>query len=310
MKNETIRFLDVWGGSFVCLLLTGLRRVRDLLGGSGDGSRQVEKILFLKLVEQGATVSAYGAIERAVEMVGRENVYFCVFEENRPILDILDIVPPENVFPVRHDSLFVFLRETLTMLRRVRELGIDATVDMEFFARAPAILAFLTGAKRRVGLHRFTSEGPYRGDLMTHRIQYNPYMNVAVAYRLLVEGLARDPKETPLLKTPWEDVPVAAPEFRPNADEVEQARQCIQEALGSSTGRPLILLNPNASDMLPLRKWPSERFVGLGRRLLAECPAARILITGAPSEREAAEATAGVFDSPRVASLGREDHVA
>ncbi len=48
----------------------------------------------------GSTVLAYTAIRRAVEMVGRENVYFVVFAENRFILDLLDLIPPENVFAI------------------------------------------------------------------------------------------------------------------------------------------------------------------------------------------------------------------
>ena len=81
----------------------------------------------------------------------------------------------------------------LRSLWKIRRLGIDATVDMEFFARAPAVLAFLTGARRRVGLHRYTSEGPYRGDLLTHRVEHNPYLHTAVSYYLLVEALKLSP---------------------------------------------------------------------------------------------------------------------
>ena len=35
----------------------------------------------------------HGALQRAVELVGRENVYFWVFETNRPVLDLLDDTP-------------------------------------------------------------------------------------------------------------------------------------------------------------------------------------------------------------------------
>ncbi len=44
-------------------------------------------ILFIKLAEQGSTVLAAAAIQRAVDMVGRENVFLAVFAENRFILD-------------------------------------------------------------------------------------------------------------------------------------------------------------------------------------------------------------------------------
>src|ERR1700749_3374908 len=140
------------------------------------------------MIEQGATVLAYRAIARAVELVGRENVYFWVFEENRLILDLLDMIPRENVLVIRTSSPIRLFADLLGGAWRARRLGIDATVDMEFFSRASAILAFLTGARRRVGLHRFTSEGPYRGDLLTHRVAHNPYLHTAAAYWVLIEA--------------------------------------------------------------------------------------------------------------------------
>src|SRR5436309_2272112 len=143
-----------------------------------------------------------------------------MIEENRFIIDLLDLVPPENVLVVRTKRPVTLLLDLLRTTWRARKLGIDGTVDMEFFSRASAILAFLTGAGRRVGLHRFTSEGPYRGDLLTHRVQYNPYIHTAAAYYLLVEAIDADPREVPLLKTPVPRIDFTAPRFAPPAQEV------------------------------------------------------------------------------------------
>ncbi len=62
----------------------------------------------------------------------------------------------------------------------------------------------------------------------------------------------------------------------------------LGEAFGGFAPRPLVLLNPNASDMLPLRKWETGRFVELGKRLLAADNRMGIVVTGAPSEAESA----------------------
>ena len=67
--------------------------------------------------------------------------------------------------------------------------------------------------------------------------------------------------------------------------------------------QPIIILNPNASDLLPLRKWPTERFTALAERVLAVYPQARLVVTGAPSEREAAETLCRKLGSPRVVSM-------
>lgn len=304
MKPETIRIIDIWIGRLICLALTMLRRVTDALGlGQGKSHEPVRKILFIKLIEQGATVLAYSAIQRAVRMVGRENVYFCVFTENREILDIIDLLPSENIFAVRHRHFSDFLWDILKMLRWVRRLGIDTTVDMEFFARASAILAFLTGAGRRVGLHRFTGEGPYRGDLMTHRIQYNPYLHTAKAYHLLVAALDAESLDIPLLKEGVDLFREEVPVFVPTSEEVDRVKKILADGFGGTPAGRLILLNPNASDMLPLRKWETENFIALGKRILANHDDAWVVVTGAPSESVAALEVCRRIGSGRVICL-------
>ena len=289
MNPQAIRRLDSWLGKPVCFALTVLRRVAEVFAPVRRDAAPPKKILLIKMIEQGATVLAYRAIARAVEMVGRENVYFWVFDENRFILNLLELVPPQNVLVVRTKKPLVLLWDLLATAWHARRLGIDATVDMEFFSRASAILAFLTGAKRRVGLHRFTSEGPYRGDLMTHRVQYNPYLHTAAAYYLLVEALLADVRELPLMKVPVPSIDFTAPRFEPAEEEVEHVQMVLDRVADRKVSGPIVLLNPNASDLLPLRRWPTERFIELGRRILDEHPQVTIAVTGAPSEQEEAE---------------------
>jgi len=278
LKNQTIKRIDQVLGTLMCFFLTIVRR----LSPRDDGPVEPKRILFLKLIEQGATVLAAPAIRRAVERVGRENVYFCVFIENRAIVDILDLIPGENVIEIRHKTFTQFARDALSALSKIRKLGVDTVIDMELMARAPAILAYLTGARWRVGLHRFTAEGPYRGDLMTHRVQYNPYLHTSVAYRLLVDSLELDPRDLPLAKvSPNLNEP--RHRFVPRPEETEKVRQLVGRA------GPLVVLNPNTGDLLPIRMWPTERFVELGQRILEQNPNVTLVITGAPSEQAGAE---------------------
>jgi ADP-heptose:LPS heptosyltransferase len=304
MNHGRIRWVDRYVGSILCFGLTLIRRLGDLFGGRRRAQLPPSKILFIKLIEQGATVLAYGAIKRAVAKVGRENVYFCVFAENRPIFDLLELVPPENVIEIRSEGMVVFGIDVLKMLVRCRREKIDTTIDMEFMARAPAILAYCSGARRRVGLHRFTTEGPYRGDLMTDRILPNPFLHTAEHYSLLVHVLDAPPGETPLGKMQVAEIEAPAPRFIPTGEESERIAKVIEGEVGGQVVGPIVLLNPNASDLLPLRRWQPDRFVELGRRLLVEQPEVTVAITGAPSERSSAETiAAAIGERPRVINL-------
>jgi ADP-heptose:LPS heptosyltransferase len=298
-----IRIVDLYLGKMLCFIFTCIRRVGETVAGKEISNQKIKKILFIKFIEQGATVLAYDALQEAIELVGEENVYFVVFEENREILDIMDVLPQENIFSIRSNKIHTFFLDTLKMLRRVRHAKIDATIDLEFFTRAPALIAYLTGAKVRVGLHRFTSEAPYRGDLLTHRVQYNPYLHVTELYTLFVKALSADISETPLYKVPvnWKIEPL--PKLKPTKDERDRLRQKLHSLIHVEIKGSIVLLNPNASDMLPLRRWPSERFVSLGKKILENHSDVTLFITGAPSEREAAEEICRAIDSSHVLSI-------
>jgi len=302
LKKETIRALDSRLGSVLCALLTLHRRLFER-ASHPRARAPSRKILFIKLIEHGATVLAYDAVQRAAALVGRENVFFCVFAENREILDVMDVIPAENVWVVRSGRLDTFARDVLNVVRRARRVGIDTTIDMEFFSRAAAILAYLTGARRRVGLHRFNEEAPYRGDLMTHRVMYNASIHTARAYSLLIEALEADPDDTPLVKTLIESDMRVPPRFTATAIETQRVQALLDELAGRPVERPVIVLNPNCRDALPLRRWPTERFVELGRSILADHPDATVVITGAPSEQPAAEEVCRAIDSPRAVNL-------
>ena len=92
--------------------------------------------------------------------------------------------------------------------------------------------------------------------------------------------------------------------FHPRPEEVDAVRGIIRQASGGrGADAPLILLNANASDLLPLRRWEPGRYVELARRLLAEFPAACVVFTGAPGEAAAAELLVAKVSSERCFSL-------
>ena len=178
--------IDRWVGVPLCFLAT---RILALLVRSASPQTAVRRILFVKLAEQGSTVLAYQALGDAVRRVGRENVYMMVFEDNRFILDLLDVIPRENVLALRSDTLLRLVGTALAALRRLRALRVDAAIDLEFFARSSALLVAASGAPTRVGLHAYFGEGPYRGNLMTHPIRYNPHLHTSQLFALLVSAL-------------------------------------------------------------------------------------------------------------------------
>src|SRR5213596_64008 len=296
----TLQRTDRWVGAPLCAILTLLRRILE--SAERPGPRQVQRILFVKFAEQGSTVLAYPAILRAIEMVGRENVYFVVFEDNRFILDAMNVIPEENVVTIATHSPLGLALSALRAVHRFRKIRIDAVVDMEFLTRFSAILTFMTGAKSRVGFHTFFGDGPYRGDLMTHRLLYNPHLHTSQMFEAMVEALTRDPAMLPTFEFTPPPIQSFA-KFNPSLGEVAEVNALLQRENPAVGSAPLILLNPNASDLLPLRRWPPVHYVQLARRLLERYPELFIGFTGAPAEAAPNNQLADEVGSSRVISL-------
>ena len=295
MNVKTLQQMDRWLGVPLCFLFTV---VRALFGRPASASSDPPRsILIVKFAEQGSTVLAYPALRRAVEMAGRERVYFIAFEENRFILDLMEVIPAENVITISSQSISSLMRSTLSALRRLRRLRLEAAVDMEFFCRSSAALTFLSGARRRVGFHACFSDGPYRGNLLTHRLVYNPHLHTSQVFVALVEAVRHDAARFPAYDwiPPGELEP--PPPFVPRPEEVTQVKKTL--GLEEGVPPPLILLNPNASDLLPLRRWPGERYVALARRLLERYPELRVAFTGAAAEAAVTAKMVGQVGSER-----------
>lgn len=291
---RVLQKIDGTLGVAACFVLTLFRKLGDLL--AGPPPEKPRSILFLKLAEQGSTVLAHAAIREAVNRVGAKNVYFLLFEENRFILDLLGLVPRENVLTIRTKSPVEMVISGLSRLAEIRGMKIDACIDMEFFARSTAAVAWMTGAPIRVGFHSYYGEGPYRGDLLTHRVLYNSHLHTSSTFTSLVLALDVAPDKFPTF--PVSPPPsVAPPAFEPSAEEKAEVRKLLDSLMPN--GGKLVLLNANASDLLPLRKWKETNYIELARRLLAEFGDVSIGFTGAPSEAAKVEQLVKQVGSPK-----------
>lgn len=291
--------IDRWLGVPLCSLLTCFK---SLVARRGNGGA-VRSLVFIKLAEQGSTVLAHRALQNAVSRVGCENVFMVVFEDNRFIVDVLGIIPPENVLTIASDGFLNLVRTAISVVFRLRARKIDGAIDLEFFARSSAILTCLSGAPVRIGFHAYFGEGPYRGNLMTHRVRYNPHLHTTQTFAMLVEALDVPMEDFPRFDWLPEPLGESLPRFEPGADEIAEVRAVLDRITGLPAGPPLILLNANASDLIPLRRWSSERYVEVAERLLKAFPEVHVAFTGAPDEAAKIEALAGRVGSARCFSL-------
>ena len=148
-----MRAVDRWLGIPLTFLLTIFLWLRERLLPRSRAVRP-ERILFIELSEMGSTILADPALRKAEKQLGAE-LFFVIFACNRGSLDLLNTIPPDNIFTLRETSLVVLAWDTLSFLRWTRHRRIDTVVDLELFSRFTALLTGASGAGRRVGFHRF-----------------------------------------------------------------------------------------------------------------------------------------------------------
>ncbi|MFA9453392.1 MAG: glycosyltransferase family 9 protein [Candidatus Aminicenantaceae bacterium] len=298
MNIAFMRIVDRWVGIPLCFLLTCVHTLGRWFRPSRSASPP-QKILFVEISEMGSMVLAYPLFRKTMDLFPRAELYFLTFQQNRHAVDILDVVPEENVFTIDGEHPIRFASSTVKVLRALRKQKLDVILDMELFARFSAAASWLIGARARVGFHRFHNEGLYRGNLLSHRVEYNPHIHMAYNLLNLILALTRPAGERPHVKLPIEPGSLPIPAYTvPEADKTLLWEKIAALAPENPAGKCIILLNPNASDLIPLRRWPLNNYISLAQRLL-ESPDRLVLLTGTQAEHARAEQLTEAVGSSR-----------
>jgi len=286
---NTMRAIDHWVGVPLCaiasplvVLIDGVKRIFS------RGSKTPKKLLFIELSEMGSAILVDPAMRNA-QARGAE-LFFLIFKSNRASLTLLNTVKPENIFTIDSSSLGGLIKDTLRFLLVARAHRIDTVIDLELFSRFTALLTGLCGARHRVGYHIFHGEGLWRGFMLTRKVHYNPHIHITKNFLSLIHAAFAKEIEVPFSKIQIPDSEVKLEQAIIHPDVMKKVLARIEKK-AAEAGIPytygknrLILINPNASDLLPQRRWAQQRFSELIQAVNQRYPNDLILITGSPTE--------------------------
>jgi ADP-heptose:LPS heptosyltransferase len=257
------RKIDRWVGTIMC-------RTFSLFSGDKTKPGTEEKprrILIILLSEMGSLVLGYSMFLELKKRYPEASIHALIFEKNREVLELLNAIPGENILTINDRSLAGFTKDSLAVFRKMRLLRFDTVIDCELFTRISSIFSFLSAASIRVGFHRYTQEGLYRGDFINRPVLYNPYHHIGAQFLTLVEAIESD--TVPKAKRLVTEQKLAVPSVELRPDEVEDMKSRLIHDFPGLKDRQIILLYPGGG-LLPVRAWPLEHYGQLAEELLKE----------------------------------------
>lgn len=297
MPVDLLRIVDWWVGIPLCLICTGAHHLRRFWHGLTPESKEVRKVLVIKLSELGALILAYPFFKKMKQDYPQADMYVLTFQRNKQVFNFLDgIITQENIWTVDDSSGWAMATSLLGLAGKISREGFDIVIDLEFFTRISALLSFVSGARLAVGFFPYGLEGLYRGNFLTHRIFYNPLMHVSVNYYALAVALKEESKNSPEMKEFINEQEFTFPMYRSDSEAVKGL-----ERLGIPSAPKYYLMNAGEG-VLPLREWPLENFLKVAQSIL-ENPAHVLILVGTETGKEKAQQLLLALHNPRVIDL-------
>ncbi len=286
------RAVDRFVGVPICALLSLVDRLLNISGVTAPPSPP-HRILVILLSEMGSLVLAHPMLARLKQQYPEASLHVMLFAKNREVLDLLGIIPEANVLTINDRSLTGFAMDSVKAIRMMRALKVDVVIDCELFSRVSSIFSYLSGSPVRVGFHRYTQEGLYRGSFINRPVMYNPYRHLS--QQLLTMAAAIESKTVPTAK----DIPATSimnpPLLAFPDDELQQTTAQLHADFPALQGKKLVLVYPSGG-ILPIRAWPLENYSRLCTSLLGDGCA--VALIGLKEDKPLAHTIAAQCQSP------------
>ena len=266
----------------ICWVISLFERLRRMVFGQPAVAKP-KRILIVLLSEMGSLVLAQPMFADLRRRYPDASLHILMFAKNREVLDLLGVMPRENVITIRDKSLSGFAADTLRAILTMRRIGFDVVIDCELFSRVSAIFSYLSGARIHVGFQPHTQEGLYRGSFINRPVLYNPYRHLSQQFLAMVAAIGSEGR--PLAKAAAYEVS-APPLLQFDDGEVGRITAQLHDDFPILKDKKLVLVYPDGG-ILPIRAWPPASYKQLCDALLREGYA--VALIGLPDARPLAQ---------------------
>ncbi len=280
--NILQKILDRYIGGFLCLLFGGFQ------GRPPVQRSDPQRILLIQLSAIGDTILAIPTIRAIRNRYPNAHLAMVASSINLQYLEGCPYI--DQRIPCRLETVMKSPRNLIAFIMALRRQKFDWAIDFEHWPRFSALIAYGSGASRRIG---FRSAGQHRHFLFSDVVEHVPGQHEVVNFLRIAELL-----ECPMT---GQDLEV----WLKRADQ-EWVTEFFDE-MDVDSNRPVIAIHPEAGRRdEPRRRFPQDRYVAVANALI-ERYQAQIILTGTPSEIELSQQIASQAGPPCVVAAGKTD---
>jgi ADP-heptose:LPS heptosyltransferase len=261
------RFIDRWAGIPLCAAVSAVDAVMRRLRPAPARDKAPRAIVVILLSEMGSLVLANDMFARLRARYPDAPLHALLFRKNREILDLMQVMDPANVHTVDDRSLTSLLSSLAKAIGELRRANVDVAIDCELFSRISSLLSYASGAAVRVGFHRHTQEGLYRGSHINRPVPYNPYHHISAQFLTLARAI--DSTAVPKSKLPVVGTPKPPPQVQLDGALIQGIQTRLAQDFPAISAKPLVLVYPGGG-ILPIRAWPLASYTALCEGLVAD----------------------------------------
>ena len=267
MNIDVQRWLDRWAGIPLCAAVSAWDAATSRFKPASSAATAPRAIVVILLSEMGSLVLAHDMFTRLKQRYPGAELHALLFGKNREILDLMRVIVPANVHTVDDKSLPGLLRSLWRAIGDLRRANVDVAIDCELFSRISSLLSFASGAAVRVGFHRHTQEGLYRGSHINRPVPYNPYHHISAQFLALARAI--DSTAVPKSKLPVMLSSKPPPQVQLDATRLTDIEERLARDFPAISNKPLVLVYPGGG-ILPIRAWPLASYTALCEGLVAD----------------------------------------
>ena len=249
MKINFMRGMDILAGGFIMNIVNLFFIFRFGRKTPALPPGKVKNILVIKFFGLGSILLMTPSLRGLKSLYPKANICFLTFAENTEFCLRLNGI--DRILTLRSSGFSVFLFDVIRNLLIIWRIRPSIVIDGEFFSNFTSLFSLLTFSKVRVGYHL---RQVARGKSLTHQVSLNTHHHITHVFYSLVAALGAQYNNIDLSEISLNN---------PSPAELD----ATLGKLNLSNNSKIIVVNPNASSLSVLRKWPADHFVYLVSRL-------------------------------------------